>query len=238
VSDLDLEESMKRIAVLAVLLALAGCAHAQAVAPAPRERVLTLEAQAAQEVPLDVATITLVAEMEDQEPAALAQRMNRTLEDTLAQAKAETRVDARSGGYRTFPATDRDGHITAWRARAEIILESRDFKALSALAGRLASRMSVGGMSFSLSREAREAEEDRLITQAIARFQARAQLAAKSFGFAHYSLLEVHVQTQSAAPPRPFMAAMAKSAPSANVPVEGGNTTVSVTVSGSVKMEQ
>lgn len=228
---------MKRLWTIGLLAMLAACAHAQVEAPAPRERVLTVEAQASREVPLDVATITLVAEMEDQDPAALAQRMNRTLEETLAGAKAETRVSARSGGYRTFPATDREGHITTWRARAEIILESRDFKALSALAGKLGSRMSVGGMGFSLSREAREAEEDRLIAQAIARFQARAQLAAKSFGYAHYGLLEVHVQTQSAVPPRPFVAAMAKAGPAANVPVEGGNTTVSVTVSGSVKLE-
>lgn len=226
-------------------MALALCAAIEAAAAqtpgvpvaVPRVGVLTIEGQASAEVPLDVATVTLVTESEDQDPAALAQRINRTLDATLKEAKADTRVNARSGGYRSFPATDREGRITAWRARAEIVLESRDFNALSALAGRLSSRMQVNGMAFALSPEARQAEEDRLVAQAIARFQARARNAAKAFGYGSYTLLEVSVNTQTPMPPRPMLrsAMVAESAP---VPVEAGRTTVVVTVSGSVQLEK
>ena len=228
---------MKLIAVL-ILCSLCLPAAAQTPPARPREGVLTLDAQASAEVPLDIATLTLVTDAEDKNPERLAQTVDRTLAATLKEAKTEPKVSARSGGYRSFPATDKDGHITAWRAHAEIVVESRDFETLSALAGRLARRMQVGGIRFSLSPQARKAEEDRLITQAIARFQARAQLAAKSFGYPHYSLLEVQVQTQSAAPPRPFMASAMRAAEATPVPIEGGRTTVSVTVSGSVKLER
>ncbi|HEY9447869.1 MAG TPA: SIMPL domain-containing protein [Burkholderiales bacterium] len=223
----------------AVLCVIALPTLAQAEPALPRAGVLTLEAQAGNEVPYDVAAITLVAESEGKDPAELAQRINRTLDETMKEAKADAKVTARSGGYRTSPTTDRDGRISTWRARGELILESRDFKALSTLAGKLSSRMQVAGITFALSPEARQAEEDGLIAQAIARFQARAQIAAKAFGYTRFSLLEVSVQSPNAGPvpPRPMFKSMA-AAEAAPVPVEGGRTTVSVTVSGSVKLEK
>jgi predicted secreted protein len=208
--------------------------------PAPlRAGVLTLDAQASAEVPQDIATIILAIEIDDADPAQLVEKVNRALDETLQEAKREPKVMARSGGYHTYAVNDRNGRVSAWRARAELILESRDFKALAVLAGRLSARMPVGGISFSLSPEARRSEEDQLLAQAIAAFQSRAQAAAKAFGYARYSLLEVAVHTQSPGPvPRPFMRNMAASAAPAQVPVEGGRATVTVSVSGSVKLER
>jgi predicted secreted protein len=230
-----------RLPVLLILAILALPAHGQ-TEPAPlRAGVLTLDAQASSEVPQDIATVTLAIEIDDADPVQLVQKVNRTLDETMREAKREPKVIARSGGYHTFAVTDRTGRVTAWRARAELILESRDFKELAVLAGRLSSRMPVAGIVFSLSPEARRAEEDRLLSQAIAAFQSRAQAAAKAFGYARYSLLEVAVHTQAPPPPpRPMLRGMAAgTAPqSAPVPVEGGRTTVTVTVNGSVKLER
>ncbi|MGE5523375.1 MAG: SIMPL domain-containing protein [Rhodospirillaceae bacterium] len=227
----------KWLALLLCVVVPAAWAQAGTIpSPAPRAGVVTIEAHASAEVPLDVATITLVTEMESRNPAELAQRINETLDGTLKAAKAESRVSARSGGYRTFPTTDREGRITNWRGRAEILLESRDFSVLSALAGRLSTRMQVGGMSFALSPEARQSEEDRLITQAISRFQSRGQIAAKAFGYAGYNILEVGVNTQSPVPPPRPMLRSAMSAEASPVPVEPGRTTVTVNVSGSVQL--
>ncbi len=229
---------MKRLPIV-LLASFALAAQAQTPAAPPRAGVLTLEAQAANEVAYDVAALTLVTEAEDKDPAQLAQRVNQTLEQAMKIAKAESLVSARSGGYRTFPVTDRDGRIASWRTRAEIVIESREFKVLSALAGRLSSLMQVGGIAFVLSPESRRTEEESLIAQAIARFQSRAQSAAKSFGYAGYSLLEaaVHTQTPGPMPPRPVMRS-AMAAESAAVPVEGGRATVTVSVTGSVQLQK
>ncbi|HSQ04118.1 MAG TPA: SIMPL domain-containing protein [Burkholderiales bacterium] len=229
---------MKPIAIIA-LCAIALVAHAQ-TEPAPlRAGVVTLDAQASAEVPQDIATVTLAIEIDDADPAQLVQKVNSTLDETMKEAKGEPKVTARSGGYRTYAVSDRNGRVTAWRARAEVILESRDFKALAVLAGRLSARMPVGGITFSLSPEARRAQEDRLLAQAIAAFQSRAEAAAKAFGYARYSLLEVAVHTQSPGPvPRMLARNMAAAASPAPVPVEGGQATVTVSVSGSVKLER
>src|SRR5690606_40994758 len=70
--------------------------------------------------------------------------------------------------------------VTGWRGRAEIILESKDFAAASALAGKLAEHMPIGGIAFSLSDEARNEEEKRLLTQAANAFRDRALADRKS----------------------------------------------------------
>ena len=77
----------------------------------------------------------------------------------MAKAKSESGVEARSGNYQTNPLYDRANQITGWRIRAELTLESRDFKAAGALASRLQPAMKLSAMAFSLSRAAREKAE-------------------------------------------------------------------------------
>jgi len=101
---------------------------------APR---LSLQAQAASEVQQDTVTITLAAEVEGQDQADVARRLTEQLNRTLEAARGEKGVEARNGAYRLWPNTDRDGKITAWRGRAEVLLESKDLPAAAALASRL-----------------------------------------------------------------------------------------------------
>ena len=86
------------------------------------------------------------------------------------------------GTYQTTPLYDRASQITGWRVRAELVLESRDFKTVSTLAGKLQPAMKLAGMSFSLSRAAREKAEASLLAEALRKFQAKAEAIAKTFG--------------------------------------------------------
>jgi hypothetical protein len=141
---------------LAALLLLAPVAATAQVSQQPFFNVITLDASATAEVPTDTLTVTMFAEEQGPDPAALATRINTRLEQALARAKAETSVQTRSGSYQTNPVYDRANQITGWRIRAELILESRDFKAVSALSGQLQPALKVATMNFSLSRAARE----------------------------------------------------------------------------------
>jgi predicted secreted protein len=99
--------------------------------------------------------------------------------------------------------------------------------------------MTMGGVSFGLSREQRAKVEGEAQAIAIERFKQRAGELAKGFGFGGYTLREVSVQNNEPGFPRPMMA-MAKagvaSAEMAQVPVEAGKAAVTVTVSGSVQL--
>jgi predicted secreted protein len=232
---------IRRYFVVAFALSLcAAGAVAQPMQPPPFYNVVTLEASATAEVPADTLTATLFTEEQGPDPGQLATRVNARIEEALAKAKAEPKVEARSGNYQTTPVYDRGNQITGWRIRADIILESRDFKALGALAGQLQPTLKLWSMTFSLSRRAREAAEASLTNEALARFQEKARAVAKTLGFPGHSLGQISVRTEGPVQPVPMFrtaaAGMAEGMPPppGPVPVEPGKGSVTVFVSGSV----
>jgi len=215
-------------------------ARAQSVMPQPAG-VLSLNAQASAEVPQDVVDITLFYEQEASDPSSLTATLNERADAALQKARGVNGVTARTGAFSIFPSTDRDGRISTWRGRAEVVLESRDFGTASKLAGQMASIMQVGNVSFSLSPEAQRAAEQKLTGEAIRSFREQASSSAQAFGFNGYSIREVNVN-HGGVMPRPVMMmsarAMGAEAKSvAPMPLEGGTSTVTVNVSGSVQMK-
>jgi predicted secreted protein len=227
-----------RPAVTALLLLLLPVAAAAEPSEKPYVNVVSLEASAVEEVPTDTLTITLFTEEQGPDATTLAAKVNARLDQALATAKREAAVEARSGSYQTNPLYDRANQITGWRIRAEMTLESRDFKAAGALAGRLQPAMKLSAMTFSLSHEAREKAEGELLTQALGKFQHKAQAIARTLGFPGYTLGQIAVRNDGTLRPpiayRGMAAAMADVAAAPPVPTEGGTNRVTVTVSGSV----
>lgn len=232
----------------AAALALAMSTLALSVAPAARAQVtpppagvLSLSAQASTDVPQDVVDITLFYEQEAKDPGSLTAELNRRADAALSRARGVSGVSAHTGGFSVYPSTDRDGKISAWRGRTEVVLESRDFAAASKLAGDLSSALQVGNVAFSLSPEAQRAAEQKLTSQAIQSFRDRAAEAAKAFGYSGFAIREVNVSGGRSVQPYPRMMAMdaapmaAKAA--APIAVEGGKATVTVNVNGSVQMK-
>ena len=233
-------------ALVAVVLlagaAMAPSAFAQNVIQAQPSGVLSLAAQASADVPQDVVDITLFYEQEAQDPASLTSVLNQRADAALRQAKGVDNVTAHSGSFTVYPSTDRDGRISAWRGRTEVVLESKDFAAASKLAGKMSDSMQVGSVTFSLSPEAQRAAEQKLSTQAIASFKQQAQSSAQAFGYSGYAIREVNIGHNGSSP-RPVMMMAARSMGadakmSAPMALEGGTSTVTVNVSGSVQMNR
>ena len=229
---------MRHALFITALALVAASAHAQAPQQ-PFFNVITLEASATADVPTDTLTVTLFVEEQGPDPGQLATRVNARLEDALARAKKEPKIEARSGNYQTNPTYDRANQLTGWRIRADVVLESRDFKAVAALAGVMQPALKLWSMTFSLSRGARETAEAKLLTEALGKFQDKARAVAKGLGFPGYVLGQIVVRSEGPMPgPVAYrgvaMSAMADAAPPAPVPVEGGKNAVTVNVTGSV----
>jgi len=228
---------MSRVLLLALMVSLALDASAQ-ISQQPFINVITFDASATAEVATDTLTITLFTEEQGIDPTDLAARVNTRIEQALSKAKAESGVEARSGSYQTNPVYDRASQITGWRIRAELMLESRDFKKVGALAGRLQPALKISAMTFSLSPSAREKAESALLTEALDKYQKKARVIATALGFPGFTLSQVAVRSEGGiVHPVPFrgmaVAQMADSVPPL-VPTEGGKNTVTVIVSGSV----
>ncbi len=215
--------------------------HAQPDDAAARAPELTLQASAASEVQQDTVRITLAAELEAATQSAAGKALTAALDEAVKRAQGTKDVAVSSGGYSIWPNTNEKGKIQNWRARGEIILESKDFAAASALASKLSDKTAISHISFVLSREARDAEERKLLGQAAQAFRDRALAAATAFGFSGYQVrqLELSGGGSPVPVPRPMgaqMMAKSAAAESADVPLEAGKVTVSISVNGTVAL--
>ena len=158
----------------------------------------------------------------------------------LSKAKTVSGVKARLGSVTTQPDWGPQGRRTGWRVRGVVVLEGSDLGATGALAGELSSDLQIAGVSFGLSVAAGNRELARLFEEAAAAFKARAQQAAKAFGFDSFEIKTLNLDhAATMPPPRPMQmelrAAAADSA--ASVPTDGGDTTVTLTIGGSVELK-
>ena len=221
---------MKALLLSLVFIPLAGWAQ---LVPPPVDEV-TLQAEASREVQNDQMVAVLGITVQGADPSALAEQVNREMEAALRVAKQVSSIRARSLGYQTTPRYGKEGRIEGWQVSQDLRLESSDFPAATKLVGALQKSLMLRSLQVRLSPESRRAAADALIEEAMRAFQARADLVAKAAKANGYRLGSVQVMPAGGGPV-PVMA-MARAAPSAQVAVESGTSTVTVGVSGSIRL--
>jgi predicted secreted protein len=222
-----------------LLAALIPSLAAPAAEPTPpRYNTVTLQADAQREVQNDLLNATLFVEVNDATPAGVANAVNRSINEALRAAKEYKGVRVRSGNNQTYPVYSKANQLQGWRGRGEIRVESRDFEAASSLIGKLQSTLQLSGMQFTVAPESRRAVENELITEAIAAFKARAEIARAALGGRGYKLQNLNVSSGRPLPPQPYMAmARAQAAQEAAPPsLEAGISLVTVNANGSIEI--
>ena len=229
-------------ALAAIAFPIAACsAHGQAtlVEAPPPQPVLTIIASATKAVTNDRMHAVMRAEADRPDASQAANDVNARMARALAHAKAVQGVDARTAGYSSYPISEPNVPIR-WRVSQTLVLEGRDFVALSALVSQLQGTdgLLLSGLDFTVSPTARRVAEDALTQEAIRGWQRRAELGANAFGAKAYRTGRVTIQTNDFGGPRPmFKAGGVAAAASAPVSIEGGTTDVTVTVSGEAILE-
>jgi len=207
----------------------------------PVQNVVQLAASGTVEVQQDLLSISMNTTRDGADASAVQGQLKTAIDAALTEAKKVAQpgqLDVRTGNFSLYPRYGRDGKSIGWQGSAELILEGRDFGRISSTAGKIQT-LTVGSVSFGLSREQRAKVEGDAQGMAIERFKMRATEIARGFGFAGYTLREVNVSANDLGfTPRPRMMAMEAKAVAADapVPVEAGKTAVVVTVSGSVQL--
>jgi predicted secreted protein len=205
-------------------------------------RHVSLSAEARREINNDLMTATLFIEQNNQDPARLADQINRKINEALAIGKEFKTVKLRSSGRNTYPLYTAKNRADGWRSRADLSLESRDFAAASKLIGQLQSQLQLSGVSFSVSSEARDKTQNELITEAISAFRARVDIIAQGFGMKSWKIVQTQIGANDMRPMPMYKTAMAASrmdamqAEVATPDMSSGSSSVSVTVSGTIEM--
>jgi predicted secreted protein len=227
---------MSRIAVLCGLLLLHGWVHAESE---PYNRV-DFQVEAAREVANDLLVTNMSIDIQDKQPARVAQQINTALNNALKKAAAFGNVKVTSGSQNTYPVYGKNNQVDAWRSHAAITLESRDFKAAGELIMQLQSTLQLNGLNFTLSPDSRAQTESELIAEAIKAFQARADAIRSAFGARAYKT--VHFSINGGIPPQ-YPRALMRAAPmmaETAIPqpeFAGGDTRMTVQVNGTIELQ-
>ena len=242
-------QSNRSCALVLLLLLAAGPAAVRAdppsasgPVPAMPQGVVNLSASASVDVARDLLSIIFSTTREGSDAAAVQSQLKQALDAALVEARKAARpgqLEVQTGNFSLYPRSLPKGGTSGWQGTAELVVEGRDTASIAQLAGRITT-LTVGRVTYGLSREAREKAEADVTTQAIARYRAKATDYARQFGYAGYVVREVIVSSNEAVPvPRPYAAQMRAAAASVDesLPVEAGKAAVTVMVSGTIQMQ-
>ena len=240
-------KAVKQTAAIAVVMYVVSwfipsTLHAQKVSQVrPPSGQLSLSAQVSAEIPQDVAHITLFYELETTDTDHLTDELNRRMNAAFTRVHGVPGITAHTSLFTVYPSRNRDGKMSAWHGRAEVVLDSSDVAAASKIAGELTDTLQISSVEFSLSPEALRTTRRKLTLDAIRSFRVHAEEATKAFGYGSYAVREVRIDNDNVAPPQQMSALAEASTNNAKeslpTAIEGGKATVTVTVSGSVQMQ-
>lgn len=214
------------------LLAVSFAAASQAGA------LIDLAAEASRPAANDMVRASVYSEASGSNPADLARQVNGNISEALKLIREKKGVTVKSGNQSTYPIYTQSRKIDGWRMRSELLIESKDFGAVSELLGRLQQmRLAVGDIAQMPSPETRRQVEDEAMREAIRAFQNRAAVVAEQLG-KDWKIKQMHIN-QGGGSPVPIMrgarAAML-AAEAAPAPIEAGESTITTNVSGQIEL--
>jgi predicted secreted protein len=204
----------------------------------PAGTLIDFRVEVQKSVANDLGRATAYAEMSGTDPAEVAKKVKAVIADGLDRAKAQAGVTVKSGATHTWPVYSKGNRsIESWRMRSEIVLESRDAAALSTAVGKLQGTLAVGSLNFSPAPETRRKAEDDATLEAIDAFRAQAERIAAALK-KPYRIRQMSVNGSGNFPqPMPMLRASAMmAAEAAPMPVEAGESNVSVNIGGQIEL--
>lgn len=234
---------MRSIALATLLSSVAlgstALAHAQETL---NYNVANIQAEASRQVTNDQMHVVLFIEKNNKQPTELSSQITGLMNQALNIAKKYPKVKIETGSQTTYPVYLEDNQkLKEWRGRAEINLESTDFKAASQLMSELQQSFQTQSVRFTVSDLQRQKVENELILEASKAFQQRAQLMSQAWNKTGYTLVNINLNTSNYYP-QPVMAraSMAKFsnadvAESQNI--ASGESKITVNASGSIQFK-
>lgn len=186
----------------------------------------------------DLGRVTAYSEISGSDAAEVARKVKAAIADGLAVAKAQAGITVKSGNTHTYPIYSKGGRsIESWRMRSEIVLESRDAGALSTAVGKLQGALAVSNINFSPAAETRRKAEDDATLEAIDAFRSKAERIATTMK-KPYRIRQMSVNSSShfQQPYPAARSAMLMAAEAAPMPVEAGESNITVNVSGQIEL--
>ena len=201
--------------------------------------LIDLTAEASHPAANDMVRASVYSEASGSNPADLARQVNGNIGEALKLIREKKGVTVKSGNQSTYPIYTQSRKIDGWRMRSELLIESRDFGAVSELLGRLQQmRLAVGDIVQMPSPETRRQAEDEAMRDAIHAFRNRAAVVAEQLGKG-WKIKQMNIN-QGGGGPVPIMRgarATMLAAEAAPAPIEAGESTITTHVTGQIELD-
>lgn len=204
--------------------------------------LVNIQADATRQVSNDEMNAVLYIEKSNKQPAELATQINQLMTQAVNISRKYPTVKIETGSQTTYPIYDNDNRkLKEWRGRAEIRLESTDFKAASQLISELQQNFQTQSINFSVSDAQRKKVENELMVEASKNFQQRAQALTQAWNKSGYNLVNLNLNTNNYSNPISPRISMMKAAAPADMVAEqamvGGESKISVNANGSIQFK-
>lgn len=204
--------------------------------------VLNIQADATRQVSNDEMHAVLFIEKSNKQPAELSSQINQLMNQALSLAKKYPQVKIETGSQTTYPVYDNDStKLKEWRGRAEVNIESTDFKAASQLVAELQQNFQTQSVNFTVSDAQRNKVENELMIEASKNFQQRAQLLTQAWNKSGYNLVNLNLNTSSSYPQpvmmRSSMAKFASAEANDGQNVAAGQSKITVSANGAIQFK-
>jgi predicted secreted protein len=197
---------------------------------------IDLSSEASRSASNDLGRATVFSESHGNNPGEVSRYVNGQIAAALKLAHAYPSVKTQSGNSSTYPTYGKTNKIEGWQMRSEIVLESSDTAALSELLGKLQNNaLGVSGLLFLPAAETRKKAENEALLDALAAFKNRAKLVAEALG-GSYRIKQLSLGGYRR-PITPLARGNTFAAEAAvAMPVESGESQISITVSGQIEL--
>lgn len=204
--------------------------------------LVNIQADATRQVSNDEMNAVLYIEKSNKQPAELATQINQLMTQAVNTSRKYPTVKIETGSQTTYPIYDNDNRkLKEWRGRAEVRLESTDFKAASQLISELQQNFQTQSINFSVSDAQRKKVENELMVEASKNFQQRAQALTQAWNKSGYNLVNLNLNTNNYSNPISPRISMMKAAAPADMVAEqamvGGESKISVNANGSIQFK-
>lgn len=233
---------MRLLITTAALLSIITTNFAYADGQTLNYNIANVQADATRQVSNDEMHAILFVEKSHKQPAELSSQITQLMNQATALGKKYPSVKLETGSQTTYPIYDNDNQkLKEWRGRAEVQIESKDFKAASQLISELQQNFQTESINFTVSDEQRKKVENELIVEASKNFQQRATLLSQAWNKSGYNLVNLNLNTSNYYPqPVRMRTSMAKTTMAEAAPVQdvaAGESKITVNANGTIQFK-
>lgn len=222
---------------IAVLFTLPGSTTAAPNDEGDSSTQVSLSATASRPVANEMVQARVFASAKGASFKVVSEQVKRQLDEAIRIIKANDKVKFQSGGVRTSSNQHSSlGKALEWSMQSDLQLESKSVQDMSELLGKL-DMLGIGGVYFYPTPQTRKKVEDEVVKDAIAAFHERAKLIAATFG-KKYKVTKLNVINQGNYGPIRGGFAVAEVAPASSMPLQSGESQVTVMVSGEIELDR